>query len=78
MLKMDEFNFFRDKKIIETFQKFKPYLLDIENLVQKVKYGKIIFSVRVHNGTVTDFVVQSFTRKRYDIEKEGKAQELTT
>jgi len=66
---MSEFNFFEDKELVKAFQKFKPYLVDIEELVKRVGYGKIVFAVRVHNGVVTDFVVQSSTRKRYDLGK---------
>lgn len=73
----DEFNFFQNKDIIKAFQEFKPYILDIERLIQQVKYGKIVFAVRVHNGCVTDFVVQSSTRKRYDLKKGGVEGEET-
>lgn len=55
-----------DKKIIEAMEKNRPYLIDIEKLVQKLKFGQINMSFTVHDSKVTGLTIQSFQKIRYE------------
>ena len=69
---MDVFNFFKDKKVVEEFQRSQwRYLIDIEKQVNQTKYGQISVVLRVHQGKVTDLIVQESRRMRYDLEKKA-------
>lgn len=61
-----------EKEILAAFEKNRPYLIDIEKLVQKLKFGLINFSVTVHDSKVTGFTVQSFQKVRYEVGKGGE------
>lgn len=43
--------------------------VDIAEMIEETPYGTINFTLRMHNGFVTDVMKQSYTRKRYDIKK---------
>lgn len=60
-----------EKQILEAFEKNRPYLIDIEKLVQKLKFGLINISVTVHDSKVTGLTVQSFQKIRYEADKGG-------
>ncbi len=70
---MQNFNFFEEKALIEALQKNRPYLIDIEKLVQKIRFGLINISLRVHDSKVTDVTVQGFQKIRYNF---GKGEQL--
>jgi len=70
---MTEFNWLKDKRIIEAFKKSdKRYLLDIEKYKDQVPYGQLQFTLRIHGGKVTDLIVTHIGRRlRYDLKKGG-------
>ena len=69
---MQEFNWFKDKRIIEAFQNSdKAYLLDIDKLRREVSYGLVTFTLRIHAGRVTDLIINKIgSRIRYDLGKQ--------
>ena len=71
---MEDFNWLYDQKMIDAFQKSKKgYLLMIDQMVNDLQFGVITFDLRIHNGYVTDLVVVSNKRIRFDLDKEKKA-----
>lgn len=44
--------------------KFKPYLVELDEIVRKHKFGELTFTLRIHNGFVTD-IVNPVVMKRY-------------
>jgi len=72
-----EFNFFRDKKIIDAFKKEKPHLLYIEKIIQKIKYGRLTLVLRIHDSKVTDITTMSALRLRFDTGKGNKGTKVT-
>jgi len=63
------FNWFQDKRIVEAFQKSnKKYLLDIDECVRQVEFGTFTFTLRIHNGQVTDMIrPKVLQRKKYNL-----------
>ena len=66
-----------EKKLQEAMQKNRPYLVIIEAMVQKIKYGQINVSLRVHDGRVTDITSQSFQKIRFDLGPGGSVATST-
>ena len=65
----DEFNFLKDKRLIEAFRREKPYIVHLEKIVKKMGYGRLTVVFRVHNEQVTDLTVFSGQKIRYDLSK---------
>lgn len=65
----EEYNFLKDKKLIEAFQREKPYIIHLEKIVKKMGYGRLTVVLRVHNEQVTDLTVFSGQKIRYDLNK---------
>jgi len=66
-----------EKKILEAFEKNRPYLIDIEKLVKEIKYGLINFSVTVHDSKVTGFTTQTFQKVRYEVGQGGSMKRVS-
>ena len=66
-----------ERQVTEAMKSNRPYLIDIERLVNKVKYGTINFSIRVHDARVTDITTQIFQKVRYELGKDGKMIRLS-
>jgi len=66
-----------EQKILEAFDKNRPYLIDIEKLVKKLKYGLLNFSIQVHDSKVTGFTVQSFQKVRYEAAPGGAMKRVS-
>jgi hypothetical protein len=43
----------------------RPYLVDLEKLVQEIGYGQVVVTLNVYRGHVIDFVTTTNKRKRY-------------
>lgn len=46
-------------------RKAKPYLVDIESMVQDTGKGVVAFELRVNNGKVDDLIVKQVQRIKY-------------
>ena len=49
--------------------KYKPYLVELDSIVRKAKFGELSFTLRVHNGYVTD-IVNTVLYKRYKYQQD--------
>ena len=45
-------------------------LVAIASYIDEMPYGSITFTLRLHDGYVTDVMKQSYERKRFDIKKD--------
>jgi hypothetical protein len=45
--------------------------IDIAKKIDKTQYGSITFTIRIHDGYVTDIMDQTYSRKRYQIPKKA-------
>lgn len=50
---------------VKEFLVERPYLVDLEQLVQEMKYGQLTVTLNVYRGNVIDFVTTMNKRKRY-------------
>lgn len=73
---MEEFNFFRDKRFIETFKREKPHLVYIEKIIQQIKFGRLTLVLRVHDSEVTDITTINALRFRFDRGKDKKRPQV--
>lgn len=46
-------------------------LIDIARKVDKIGYGNMTVTLRIHDGFIVDVTEQSFQRKRYSVQKES-------
>lgn len=47
----------------------KPYILFLDELISKTKYGQLTVTLRYHEGFVTDIVVITNQRKKFEMKK---------
>jgi hypothetical protein len=66
-----------EQKILEAFDKNRPYLIDIEKLVKKTKYGLLNFSLQVHDSKVTGWTVQVYQKVRYEVGPGGEMKRIS-
>lgn len=50
----------------EKLQHNAKVLVDIASMIDDTPYGTINFTLRMHNGYVTDVMEQNYQRKRYN------------
>lgn len=50
------------QRAIETH---KPYIYDLESMIQELRFGEVNVVLRFHEGFVTDVVLVSKKRKKY-------------
>jgi hypothetical protein len=68
---MNEFNYIFDKQVVEAMKNSdKKYLIEIDQRVQALPFGRLDFSLRIHEGKVTDIIFVTNQRIRMTI-KEG-------
>ena len=60
-----------EKEILQAFDKNRPYLIDIEKLVNRIKYGMLNISLTIHDSKVTGFAFQSTQKVRYEVGQGG-------
>ena len=64
---MTDFNWTFEHKIVKAMKNSdKAYLITIEQMVKDLRYGRLDFSLRVHDGRVTDIVTVVNKRIRFD------------
>lgn len=66
MVVMETFNFFEKTELITAFKKHKPYLVDLEKLINEIKSGKLNLSFTVTDGNVLSMEVVGRQLVRYD------------
>ena len=57
------------EKLQQAIKHHKPYLLEVEKLVQELQNGVVKFDLRVYQGFVTDVIAHS--SKRVVFKKQG-------
>lgn len=53
------------EELQRAIQTHKPYIYDLEKLIQKMKFGQIEVVLRFHDGFVSDVVLVSKERYKY-------------
>lgn len=46
-------------------------IVEIARMIEELPYGSITFTLRMHDGFVTDIMEQSYKRKRLKIDKDS-------